>query len=593
MYNVFHNHDKIERLQSIMEHIAHTGTISMESADAIEREIPGAIHSIDPDIMFDLEESEEGVGVAMEASLTGMSRVKIAFIIAVIAFITKYIMSLTGATSYSASGGGSGGWGGGASASFSTEQPATSTQHHQEVDDYDHALNEDLKKLHDEFSETFKEFSASILDNSTGTGMFKNASMKKLCNQILPRIIKENRTTTDEQTGSQKGFTVFNNGQGGKNALAMKQLKDFLEIDDVKADVSPGQFKSIKPILSIIDKEYTIRGVFINGYTGVFKNAINLKNYGMTGFALPFFILSKEIQTHTLEFVKLLNTLVANTDKTTQELDDFKNILKPADQGKPDMLVSGQESKDLWAWLAKNLGKDSAPSATVLRGFLDGVIKLLELEKEQGQYINTPHINIEMKKFVRASIDGAGITEEDGVDKIFSEMPSGDEERTIELLAGENSNILELLNPILPLFEEVSETLKENENNFNTLKNVATDLEELMRNVIDWIKNAPKLNDKLLSSGTSLDGRGRDRLAEYDEDAPPEKQLKNIVPMFSLVSGLIQIVLLSMASAAKYNVELSRFSKARLDLIIAKKQAMAKDLHDLNVVMKNIIKESI
>ena len=593
MYNVFHNHDKIERLQSIMEHIAHTGTISMESADAIEREIPGAIHSIDPDIMFDLEESEEGVGVAMEASLTGMSRVKIAFIIAVIAFITKYIMSLTGATSYSASGGGSGGWGGGASASFSTEQPATSTQHHQEVDAYDHALNEDLSKLHDEFSETFKEFSASILDNSTGTGMFKNASMKKLCNQILPRIIKENRTTTDEQTGSQKGFTVFNNGQGGKNALAMKQLKDFLEIADVKADVSSGQFKSIKPILSIIDKEYTIRGVFINGYTEMFKNAINQKNYGMMGFALPFFILSKEIQTHTLEFVKLLNTLVTNTDKTTQELDDFKNILKPADQGKPDMLVSGQESKDLWAWLAKNLGKDSAPSATVLRGFLDGVIKLLELEKEQGQYINTPHINIEMKKFVRASIDGAGITEEDGIDKIFSEMPSGDEERTIKLLAGENSNILELLNPILPLFEEVSETLKENENNFNTLKNVATDLEELMRNVIEWIKNAPKLNDKLLSSGTSLDSRGRDRLAEYDEDAPPEKQLKNIVPMFSLVSGLIQIVLLSMASAAKYNVELSRFSKARLDLIIAKKQAMAKDLYDLNIVMKNIIKESI
>lgn len=593
MYNVFHNHDKIERLQSIMEHIAHTGTISMESADAIEREIPGAIHSIDPDIMFDLEESEEGVGVAMEASLTGMSRVKIAFIIAVMAFIAKYIMSLTGATSYSASGGGSGGWAGGASPGFSTDKPATSTQHHQEVDAYDHALNEDLKKLHDEFSETFKEFSASILDNSTGTGMFKNASMKKLCNQILPRIIKENRTTTDEQTGSQKGFTVFNNGQGGKNALAMKQLKDFLEIDDVKADVSSGQFKSIKPILSIIDKEYTIRGVFINGYTGMFKNAINLKNYGMMGFALPFFILSKEIQTHTLEFVKLLNTLVANTDKTTQELDDFKNILKPADQGKPDMLVSGQESKDLWAWLAKNLGKDSAPSATVLRGFLDGVIKLLELEKEQGQYINTPHINIEMKKFVRASIDGAGITEEDGIDKIFSEMPSGDEERTIKLLAGENSNILELLNPILPLFEEVSETLKENENNFNTLKNVATDLEELMRNVIEWIKNAPKLNDKLLSSGTSLDSRGRDRLAEYDEDAPPEKQLKNIVPMFSLVSGLIQIVLLSMASAAKYNVELSRFSKARLDLIIAKKQAMAKDLHDLNIVMKNIIKESI
>lgn len=593
MYNVFHNHDKIERLQSIMDHIASSGTISMESADAIEREIPGAIQSIDPNIMFDLEESEEGVGVAMEASLTGMSRIKIAFIVAVIAFIAKYIMSLTNGYTYSASGGGSGGWSGGASPTFSTEKPATSREHHEEVDTYDKNLSDDLNKLHEEFSDTFKEFSAAILDNSTGTGMFKNASMKKLCNVILPRVIKENRTAIDESTGAQKGFTLFSKGISGNGAVSMNQLKHFLDVSDSKADVESGQFKLLKPFLNMIDKNYTIQGVFINGYTEMFKNAINQKNYSLVGFSLPFFILSKEIQADTLEFMKLLNTLVENTDKTTGEFDTFKNIIKPADQGKPDMLVSGQESKDLWQWLAQNLGKDSSPNATVIRGYLDGVIKLLELEKDQGQYINTPHINIEMKKFVRATIDGGAITEEDGVDKIFSDMPSGDAKRTIELLAGTDSDIMKLLDPILPMFEDVSTALKENENNFNSLKVVATDLEEIMRNVIEWIKHNPKLNDNILRSGSSLDGRGRDRLADYDEDAPPEKQLKNIVPMFSLVSGLIQIVLLSMASAAKYNVELSRFSKARLDLIIAKKQAMAKDLYDLNTVMKNIIKESI
>lgn len=593
MYNVFHNHDKIERLQSIMDHIASSGTISMESADAIEREIPGAIQSIDPNIMFDLEESEEGVGVAMEASLTGMSRIKIAFIVAVIAFIAKYIMSLTNGYTYSASGGGSGGWSGGASPTFSTEKPATSREHHEEVDTYDKNLSDDLNKLHEEFSDTFKEFSAAILDNSTGTGMFKNASMKKLCNVILPRVIKENRTAIDESTGAQKGFTLFSKGISGNGAVSMNQLKHFLDVSDSKADVESGQFKLLKPFLNMIDKNYTIQGVFINGYTEMFKNAINQKNYSLVGFSLPFFILSKEIQADTLEFMKLLNTLVENTDKTIGEFDTFKNIIKPADQGKPDMLVSGQESKDLWQWLAQNLGKDSSPNATVIRGYLDGVIKLLELEKDQGQYINTPHINIEMKKFVRATIDGGAITEEDGVDKIFSDMPSGDAKRTIELLAGTDSDIMKLLDPILPMFEDVSTALKENENNFNSLKVVATDLEEIMRNVIEWIKHNPKLNDNILRSGSSLDGRGRDRLADYDEDAPPEKQLKNIVPMFLLVSGLIQIVLLSMASAAKYNVELSRFSKARLDLIIAKKQAMAKDLYDLNTVMKNIIKESI
>lgn len=592
MDNVFHHHDKIERLQTIMHRIASTGMISMESADAIEREIPGAINSIDPNIMFDIEESDEGVGVAMEASVSGLSRMKIAFIVAIIAFIAKYIMSLNNNYSFSSSGGGSGGWGGSASPAFSTDIPPTDPKHHEQVNDYDHSVNEDIKKLHEEFSKTFATFKSSILDNSTGTGMFKNSEMKKLCNQILPRIIKENQTAANED-GTQKGFTLFTNGAGGRGLVTANQRKHFTDIQDVKAEVKSEQFNLLKPFLGLIDDNYTIDRIFIDGYTEMFKNAINQKNYNSIGFAMPFFIVSKEIQTQTLDFIKLLTNLVANTDRTNSELGAFRDMIKPAEQSKPDMLVGGQESKDLWRWLANNLGKDGSPNATVLRGFLDGCIKLLELQDQQGEYINTPNINIEIKKFVRASIDGNGVSEEAGISKVFSEMPMGDKKRTIELIAGENSNILELLSPVLDTFADASDALKQHETDFNKLKDIASDLEEIMRNVTDWISHSSKHDDAQLRSGTSLNRDGSDRLEGYDEDASEDTRLKNLVPMFALVSGLIQVILLSVASAAKYNVELSRFSKARLDMIISKKQAMAKDLYDLDKVMKNIIKESI
>lgn len=589
MFNVFHNHDKIERLTTIMNRIASTGMINMESADALEREIPGMIQSIDPDIMFDIEESEEGVGVAMEASMGGLSRMKIAFIIAVIAFIAKYIMSLSGNTSYAASGGGSGGWGGAAAPTFSTNASPSTPQHHQQIDDYDKSVCADIEKLHDEFAKTLSQFQSSVLDNSTITGMTKNGELKKLCNSILPRIIKENQV--EGEGVDKKGFTLFTHGSHGSSILV--GLKPFTNITDTKAEVTSGQIRSLKGFLNIIKDNYTVKKVFTDGYVENIKDAINKKITPSVGFGIPFFILSKDLQAETLAFIKLLTSLVENISQTNAELDTFRSVIKPAEQSKPDMLVGGQESKNLWQWLAKNLGKDGAANATVIRSFLDGCIKLLELENQQGEYINTPHINIEIKKFVRASIDGGGITEEDGVDKIFANMPMGDITRTIELITGDNPNIVEVLSPILPAFTDVSDALKQHETDFNKLKDVASDLEEIMRNIIEWINHSNKHDDSYLRSGTSLNRDGSDRLENYDENASEETRLKNLVPMFALVSGLIQVILLSVASAAKYNVELSRFSKARLDLIISKKQAMAKDLYDLDKVMKNIIKESL
>ena len=96
-----------------------------------------------------------------------------------------------------------------------------------------------------------------------------------------------------------------------------------------------------------------------------------------------------------------------------------------------------------------------------------------------------------------------------------------------------------------------------------------------------------------VNTTTSLERRsGRDKLGNYEEGMSAIEMNMNLGSMFSLVSGLIQVLLMSMAAAAKYNTELSKFSKERIELIIGKKQAMAKELYELTKAINDVINES-
>ena len=92
MFNsLLHQHDRITTLQTLLNELKTKGTISMESADLIERLVPGEIGQQDSDIMFDLDESEEGLPIAMEAGLAGLSKLKIAFIVQLRAVFPKLL----------------------------------------------------------------------------------------------------------------------------------------------------------------------------------------------------------------------------------------------------------------------------------------------------------------------------------------------------------------------------------------------------------------------------------------------------------------------------------------------------------------------
>ncbi len=596
MFNVFHNHDKVERLQAILDRIVSTGTISMESADLIEREIPGAIHSIDPDIMFDVDESEEGVGVALEASIEGLSRMKIAFIVAIVAFIAKYIMSLNKSYTFSSSGGGSGGWGGSASPGFSTDAPASTAKHWEDEKQYNETINEDLAKLHSDFSESYKKLKSQGINNNILGGMEKNAALKRLCNTLIPTIIRNNQL---EGTGTEaKGFTLFSAGASRGNMIAEVHLKPFTDVSDKNADVTTDQIKRLQGILNLIDTKYTVKEIFTNQYRD--SNSEHQPINKVNGLLIPTFLLDQELQVMTLDLIKAITKMVDNLDRVNSDLNNFREVISSAEQSKPDLMMGGAYADKLWKWLADNLGKN-ASSGTIIRSYLDDIINTLKLKTDQGEYINTPAMNTSLKRFVRVSIDGVESSGDGTVEEFVSNINAGDVEGTVALITGATGDISTKLTPLLPIFDSVKESLSDKENNINEIKKIAESLEETMQTVVYFMRQNERksgLEANKLASDSSLDSRGRDKLENYydgngDETTKNQAQLlKNITPMFSLVSGLIQVILMSMASAAKYNTELNKFSQARIDLIIGKKQQMAKELYELTKTIDQIIEAS-
>ena len=594
MYNALRQHDKIERLQYIIDRIASSGTISMESADAIEREVPGVIASIDPDIMFDIDESETGVGIALEASIEGMSRMKIAFIVAIVAFLAKYIMSLNKGYTFSTSGGGGGGWGGSAPPTFSTEAPVTTDKHWDDVSQADTALNEDLDKLHKDYSEAFNKLKSQGINNNVLGGMEKNKALKRLCNTLLPDLIKANKP---EGTGIDAvGWTMFTTGSGmsGAGMIAQVQFKPFMEVDDKSKDVTEAQIKNLEAVLKVIDSRYTIAQVFGQGYVQPEKGTNGRPNV-VRGLLIPTFILNEECQKDTLGLISAIIKMIDNSASIESDLKSFESVVKSTEQSKPDSNMGGEYSNNLWKWLANNLGKNSDVK-TPIRTYLNDLITILNLNSYQGEYINTPTINASLKRFVRATIDGKDFDNHtQDTDEVISSAQPGDFEATIKLLTGTNGDIKTRLSAALNVFDDARKSLDDKQTTVTKIGDSARELEEAMSNVVAYAKaNNKGFDDNAFNSTSSIGGKsgGEDKLGEYNEGAPIETLNKNLAPMFNLVSSLIQVLLMSMASAAKYNTELAKFSKGRIDLIIGKKQAMAKELYEITKAINDVINES-
>lgn len=234
-------------ISRMVDKLKTTGMVSMEDADAINNMLPGEIREVDPDVEFDFEESTEGHGVALEAAMNGLDRVKIAFIVAAIAFILKYITSLGKTTgNYSFSGGGSSGWGGSAPPAFKPTAVPGSTKGNQEEAEYNEILIEDLGVNITNFKEALAKVEGSLTPVTLEGA--KNSRAYKSLIKVLSRIYISN--------SDKENFNIFG---------VSSPFGSFSDAN--KATEEKATFALVPKLIKHIESQYTT-GVVLGGYKG-------------------------------------------------------------------------------------------------------------------------------------------------------------------------------------------------------------------------------------------------------------------------------------------------------------------------------------
>lgn len=588
MFNsILQQHDRISTLENLLSELKTKGTISMESADMIERLVPGELGQIDSDVIFDVDESENGFPVAMEAGLEGLSKVKIAFIIAIIAFIGKYILSLNNNSyNFSASGGGGGGWGGSAPPKFSVTTGPSDPKTQQAIDEYQELILKDIKDLIERYKETLDIFIPSIIDGGIITGMKGNAKVKKLLNITIPRIIKENG-------GGEKvvkGFHLFADDitiQNNSVNKAHEQWNSFLNVD--KDKISDNQIKQLKTVLEIIKNEYTPQIVF-SRYSKVEGDS---KQQVVSELAIPYFIIDKEIRVAAIEFIDFITQSVNKVNNFQDAIEEFMSILKPGYSEKADLEMGLAYSKPLWEWLTNNLGKDvSSPSP--LRNFILEMTKIVSVKDNPGEdptstdtaYLNTMTRVKKIKWFVKKALDGGETGDTESKDEVLFTKIGGNKNLGDFLCQTNQSGLTGLLDGALEPLNEMGKQFNDNKADITAMNKACEELEKVLINLI------AELRSNQYTKATQNIGKDNNvNLQEPPEQDDTEIAKENLPHMFNLVDGLIQMLLLSFAGGIRFNAELNRLTKNRCDLIISKCQNIAGDLAELIDVMNAIMKE--
>lgn len=582
MFNsLLHQHDRITALQTLLSELKTKGTISMESADLIERLVPGEIGQQDSDFMFDLDESEEGLPIAMEAGLAGLSKLKIAFIVAIIAFIGRYVLSLNkNSYSFSASGGG-GGWGGSAPPTFNTDKAPTDPACHTAIDDYMQLVDQDIKKLRDQYRSTLDSFLPSVVENNVISGMKGNAKVQFLINTLLPRIIANNGGGQSVK----KGFNLFETKASNPLNLDAKTWAPFLNVSD-KTKVTDEQLKKLPALLKILDTHYSPEKVFVRYY----KDGGELETGFVTGIGLPYFVLDPELRTRTLTYIQIINSLVSNVDGFRNTLDDFISVVKNPIQSGPDLNEGLQYSGPLWKWLGENLTKEGS-SSTIIKKFISEVTPVIDeakdLEASDTVYFNTMTRSRALKQFVKYTIDGSGSAGDEKVKKIVQSSVAS--KGMGELLSSYSKEGLgKLLDGVLEPLNKVNDELGNNASAITSFNKTCEDLERIIESAIEKLKS----NNQGEKDYARMGKEEKVKLDEADDTNVKDltEARKNLPHMFNLTSALIQMLLMTVAAGAKYNTELSKLVKARCDLVVSKSQEIAHDYAQLVSTMNAISK---
>lgn len=588
---------RMNALEKAMQELKHRGTISLESADEIERLIPGEMGELDSGLMFDVEESETGYSVAMEAGMANLANLKIAFIVAVIAFIGRYLLTLrnNAGTGFSAAGGGGGGWSGSAPPKYQTPHRSTDPKNWEDADNYFSAVDEDIDTLRKKFDELYEKFNAQVMANDIISGMSSDVNLRELAYVVIPRILKNNGLS---QGGK---FNFLTNGYVENYEPPLRTYQPLLEPKD-KNNVGEDAVKILKMTLNQINKSYTTKAMF--SYWSDVASKLNRESDLNKREALksqlisfPYFVVDEEVKKDTIALCKVIIGAVEKSQDYSSTLSQIKVIIDRTRNESPDTHEGLNFAKPLWEWLAANLATQS-PNPTFINNYIKELTPVIDLKNETGKadtvYFNTMMRANQLKRLVALSIKGV---ESSGVSNLTHKGLANSvtfDKQMMEIVSsmskGELKQVLSGIDPI----REISEALKDHSGDINSLTEQAEELEKIIGTVAEAIREEAKENDGNRVDTRLMETTEKVKLTDLDGNVldNPAAVRKNLPHMFSLISGLIQILLLSVSAGAKYNLEMDKFIKEHCKFVISKAQEMATDYNDLNTLLENIINKA-
>lgn len=329
-----------DSLEALVHKLRVSGCISLETADELNSLVPGQIQAIDPDVEFDYEDSTQGHNIALEAAVTGLDRIKVAFVVAAIAFILKYIANMGNKNTFSFSGGGAGGWGGSAPPAFVPTALPGSPKATEEEAEYNDLLVEDLAKNIDSFKEIYSDVNPSLTSKEALKGIVSTKAYGSLI-RVVSRIYNANADKDKFNLfGVSSPYDVFKDPE-----LALKS--------DKTLTILP-QF------LKWVNDQYTT-GVVFQAYKGE-----RLK-------LLPYMI-NKNLTEPVKEIIAIGNKYLANPQSIETKLEEVIAI-NGRISAKNDPIKTAEE---FIHWVTKNfiIAESNAGSKNDLTQFIKAVLSV-------------------------------------------------------------------------------------------------------------------------------------------------------------------------------------------------------------------------
>lgn len=535
--------DKQAQIENVVKGLLASGMISMEEADHLESLVPGEIHNLDPNIIFDLDSSTHGSKLALEAAMAGLDKIKMAFIVAVIAFILRYIASLHNSTGYSFSGGSGSGWGGSAPSKFDSNSPPGTEQFSRDVAAHQELLIDDFKVNYDNFKEQFDQAKPWLANLGKVEGTKLEKTLKHLVDVTIKDILVRNSITKED------GKTYYFD-----DGAASLTMADFAKGEGLKGS----NIKNLAKVLDKLTDYYTPRAVF------------SLNSF-VDKVVIPPFVLNAELTKPAIDFITQTTNPVKNIQKIESEFENFLSKVKATGN-------NGWLPNDIIPWLTQHfvventsaVDKSNSPKlGDVLTSICAINVPGLEVFNPEhsvqvfdAYILNTGSMGNRIKQMIKALTSNDINTARNEVtpnkhalDKLtreyFEAITSGDPDKANSVIG---------LDKFITILESFNELLASGYKDFEKLQG-------LTQEFIEATAKAREAAASVDDSNTA--GESTDKLA------------KNVRICLDTSYNAVVAISSCFAGAATMGSQLKKFDAAKVNHIIGKLNEMNKHYFDL------------